>query len=143
MGNFRERICFGEKRVRPSERGQLDSLFLGGGGGLFLSLLLCGGLGESSRVEREGSAGRISNWLDFSGGEQMLEEGAADRSINLELFHDDGARETENLGHLLADFFEPLLVQEHFVVQLVLDLGLGPGLLLCLASLAFLSLRRL
>ena len=114
---------------------RLDSLLLGGGGGLFLSLLLEGRLCKSSRVEREVRAGDVSNWLDFSSAGDMSEKTSGDRSINLELFHDDGASEAENLGHLRADLVESLLVKEHIVVELVLDLGLGPGLLLSLGSL--------
>ena len=73
----------------------------------------------------------------------MAEESSADRSINLELFHDDGAGETKNLGHFRADLVEALLVEEHLLVELVLDLGLGPGLLLGLGALGFLGLRAL
>ena len=73
----------------------------------------------------------------------MSEKTSGDRSINLELFHDDGASEAKNLWHLRADLVEALLVQEDIVVELVLDLSLGPGLLLCLGTLAFVSLSAL
>jgi len=43
----------------------------------------------------------------------------------------------------LADLVEALLVQEDIVVELVLDLGFGPGLLLGLGSLGFGGLRAL
>ena len=65
----------------------------------------------------------------------MRNETSGDRSINLELFHDDGASNAENLGHLRGDLVEALLIKEDVVVELVLNLGLGPGLLLCLGSL--------
>jgi len=73
----------------------------------------------------------------------MSEKTSGDRSINLELFHDDGASEAKNLWHLRADLVEALLVQEDIVVELVLDLSLGPGLLLCLGTLALVSLSAL
>ena len=104
-------------------------------GSLLFSSLLLGGLGKLTPVEREIGAGDVADWEDITGASQVSEDGPGDRSINLELFHDDGAGEAENLGHLRADFVESLLVEEHIVVELVLDLGLGPGLLLSLGSL--------
>ena len=73
----------------------------------------------------------------------MRDETSGDRSVNLELFHDDRARDAENLGHLCADFVEALLVEEDIIVELVLNLGLGPGLLLGLGSLALVGLGAL
>ena len=73
----------------------------------------------------------------------MPDESSGDRPINLELFHDSRARDTEDLGHLRADFVEALLIEEDIVVELVLDLGLGPGLLLGLGTFRLLSLRAL
>ena len=70
----------------------------------------------------------------------MLHEASGDGTINLELFHDGGASDAKNLGHLRADLLKTLLVQEDFVVHLVLDLGLGPGLLLGLGTLALVGL---
>ena len=122
---------------------RLDSLLLGGSGGLFLSLLLEGRLGVLTRVEREVGAIDFADCLNFSGAGHVSEETSGDRSINLELFHDDGASEAKNLWHLRADLVEALLVQEDIVVELVLDLSLGPGLLLCLGTLAFVSLSAL
>ena len=104
-------------------------------GGLLFGSLLLGGLGKLTPVEREVGAGDVADWEDITGASQVSEDGPGDRSINLELFHDDGASEAENLGHLRADLVESLLVEEHIVVELVLDLGLGPGLLLSLGSL--------
>jgi hypothetical protein len=73
----------------------------------------------------------------------MTNESSGDRSINLELFHDDGARDAENLWHFRADLIEALLVQEDVAVELVLNLGLGPGLLLCFGTLGLVSLSAL
>ena len=73
----------------------------------------------------------------------MCDETAGDRSVNLELFHDDGAGDAEDLGQLGADLVEALLVEEDVVVELVLDLGLGPGLLLGLGSFALVGLGAL
>ena len=70
----------------------------------------------------------------------MLEESSGDSAINLELLHDDGARQAENLGDLSADLVKALLVQEDVLVELVLYLCLGPGLLLGLDSLGFTGL---
>ena len=122
---------------------QLDSLLLGGGGSLLLGLLLESGLGLDSSVEGEGGVGDVTDSLDFASAGHVPDEASGDRSIYLELFHDDGAGEAENLRHLLADFVESLLLQEHIVVELILDLGLGPGLLLCLGSLSLLRLGAL
>ena len=124
-------------------RKQLDSLLLGGSGSLLLGLLLQGGLGELAGVEREVRAADIADGLDVARAGHDADEGAGSRSINLELFHDDGARDAENLGQFRADLVESLLVEEHIVVELVLDLGLGPGLLLSLSSLGLLGLRTL
>ena len=122
---------------------RLDSLLLGGSGGLFLSLLLEGRLGVLTRVEREVGASDVADWLNFSRAGHVSEETSGDRSINLELFHDDGASNAENLGHLRADLVEALLIKEDVVVELVLNLGLGPGLLLCLGSLGLVGLSAL
>lgn len=116
---------------------------LGGGGSLFLGLLLESGLGLGAGVEGELGIANISNGLDFSGCGARSEDTAGDRSIYLELFHDDGASQTEDLWHLLHDLVESLLIQENIVVKLVLDLGLGPGLLLGFGSLSLLSLGTL
>ena len=121
----------------------LDSLLLGSGGSFFLGLLLEGRLGESSREEREARAADISDRLDLSRASQVRNETSGDRSINLELFHDDGAGNAENLGHLRADLVKALLIKEDVVVELVLNLGLGPGLLLCLGSLGLVGLSAL
>ena len=121
----------------------LDSLLLGSGGSLFLGLLLEGRLGKSSSEETKVGAADIANWLDLSGAGQMRDQSSSDRSINLELFHDDGAGNAKNLGQLGADLIKTLLIEEDIVVELVLNLGLGPGLLLCLGSLALVSLSAL
>ena len=73
----------------------------------------------------------------------MRDETSGDGSINLKLFHDDRAGDAENLGHLGADLVKTLLIEEDIVVELVLNLGLGPGLLLCLGTLGFVSLSAL
>ena len=120
------------------------SLLLALGSGLFFfSLLLEGRLGILTSVEREIVAGNVTDRLDVTRLDEVPEEGPADRSINLELFHDSRASDAENLGHLGADFVEALLVKENFVVELVLNLGLGPGLLLGLGTLGLLSLSAL
>ena len=121
----------------------LDSLLLGSGGSLFLGLLLEGRLGKSSSEETKVGAADIANWLDLSGAGQMRDQSSSDRSINLELFHDDGAGNAKNLGQLGADLIKTLLIEEDIVVELVLNLGLGPGLLLCLGTLGFVSLSAL
>ena len=71
--------------------GQLDSLLLllGEGGGLILCFLLEGRLGKFATVEREVGGVNISYLLDLTGLAQVLEEGSGDRSIYLELFHND------------------------------------------------------
>ena len=104
-------------------------------GSLVCGSLLLGGHGKFTPVEREIRAGDVADWENITGARQVSHESPGNRSINLELFHDDGASEAENLGHLRADLVESLLVEEHIVVELVLDLGLGPGLLLSLGSL--------
>ena len=73
----------------------------------------------------------------------MPDKASCNGTINLELFHDDGAGNAENLWQLLADLVESLLVEEDILIELVLYLGLGPGLLLCLSSLGFVSLSAL
>ena len=104
-------------------------------GSLVCGSLLLGGHGKFTPEEREIRACDVADWENITGASQVSHESPGNRSINLELFHDDGASEAENLGHLRADLVESLLVEEHIVVELVLDLGLGPGLLLSLGSL--------
>ena len=77
----------------------------------------------------------VSNASDFSSGGQFFDEGSCYGSVDLELFTQDGASDHEDLGNLSANLFKSLLIQEHVVVELVLDLGLSPGLLLGLGSL--------
>ena len=108
--------------------------------GLLLKSLLFGRLGKFTGVEGEIAAGNITNGLDVTSAGEMSDETSGDSSINLELFHDDGSCNAENLGKLGADLVKTLLIEEDIVVELVLDLGLGPGLLLCLGSLGFVSL---
>ena len=119
------------------------SLLLGSGGGLLLGLLLKSRLGFASGVEREIATGNITDRSDISGAGKVSQETPGDRSINLELFHDSGARDHQNLWHLRADLVESILVEEHLVVKLVLNLGLGPGLLLSLGSLGLVRLGAL
>ena len=136
-----------EEGIRLSTRGRkwLGSLLLilGSSCGLILSLLLESRLGELALVEGETGVGNVTDGDDISGTGEVSEKGSSDGAVNLELFHDDGSGEAENLGHLLTDFGESLLIEENIGVELVLYLGLGPGLLLSLGSLSFSGLSAL
>lgn len=62
--------------------------------------------------------------------EAVADEGACDRAVYLELFTERGAGDAKNFCHFLRNLLVALLVKEDVVVELVLDLDLGPGLLL-------------
>ena len=145
--NFRERFCFYQKKEScfPLEGRSLDSLLLvlGLSGSLVLSLLLKGWFGKLTGVEGEIAASDISDWLNISGTSEVSEETSSDGTIDLELFHDNGAGKAQNLWHLLADLVKSLLVQENVLVELVLNLSLGPGLLLGLGSFGLVGLSAL
>ena len=109
-------------------------LLLGISGSSLLGGLLEGRLGLNSREDLEV---RVA-FADSSNGtalEAVPDEGASDRSVDLELFAERGAGDAENLCHFLRNLFVALLVEEDVVVELVLDLDLGPGLLFRLAAL--------
>ena len=101
-------------------------------GGLFGSLLESRlSLGAGVEIELSGGA------VDSSDGAllgELLDEGASDGSVHLELLHDDAASDNEDLGDLGGDLSESLLVEEDVVVKLVLNLYLGPGLFLGLTA---------
>ena len=133
----------GNPAIRRVQRRPGSLLLLVGSSFLFLSLLLKSRFGLDAGVEREVVASNITNGLDLSSLSKVPEESPGDRSINLELFHDGRASEAQNLGHFGADLVEALLVEEDLIVELVLDLGLGPGLLLGLGALRLLGLSAL
>ena len=107
---------------------------LGLGTGSLLSGFLGGGLGLSSLVEVERGV-LVSDGLDEVLLAQVLDESTGDGSSNLELFAKDCSGDAEDLGDLLDHSLVLLLVEEHSIVELLLDLDLGPGLLLGLCAL--------
>ena len=102
-------------------------VLLGSSSGL-LSSLLQSALSLSAGVEIELS-GVFADGLDSASISKLLDEGAGNGSVNLELFHEGGAGDNEDFGDFLAHLEVALLIEENIVVELVLDLNLGPGLL--------------
>ena len=116
------------------KRALVSSLLLGiSGSGLFGGLLE-GRLGLDSTEDLEVRVA-VADSSNGAALEAVPDEGASDGSVHLELFAERGAGDAENLCHFLRNLFVALLVEEDVVVELVLDLDLGPGLLLRLAAL--------
>jgi len=120
----------------PSIFLQKDSSFslllLGGFLGVSGSFL-GGGLGLATHVQIETGV-LLSNWLDKTLLVEVLDEGSGDRSTHLELLAKNGSGDAQDLGHLLDHSLVLLILQEDGIVKLFLNLNLGPGLLLSLAS---------
>jgi len=106
---------------------------LGGEERGFLSGLLGSGLSLASREQVEFS-GVLSDAPDGALLFKLVDQGAGDGPVDLELLHEGRAGDNQDLGDLTGYLREALLVEEDLVVELVLDLDLGPGLLLGLAS---------
>ena len=103
-------------------------------GGLFGSLVESRlSLDAGVEIELGGSGLEL---LDASLLGELLDEGASDGTVHLELLHEGRAGDNEDLGDLGGDLSESLLVEVDVVVKLVLYLNLGPGLLLSLAAFA-------
>lgn len=77
----------------------------------------------------------ITDSLDGALLEAVLDQSACDGAVDLELLAKRRTGDAENLCHFLRNLFVAFLVEEHIVVELVLDLDLGPALLLSLAAL--------
>ena len=76
----------------------------------------------------------LTNALDSSLSLKLLDDGTSDRTVYLELVHEDAASNAKNLGDFACNFCPSFFVKEHIVVKLVLYLYLGPGLLLWLCA---------
>jgi hypothetical protein len=82
----------------------------------------------------------ITDLNDFATLSHVLDEGTSNGAGNLELFAKNGSGDAENLGDLLVHSLVLLIIEIDSVVKLLLDLGLGPGLLLCLGTFGVLLL---
>jgi len=82
----------------------------------------------------------ITDLLDFASFSHVLDEGTSNGAGNLELFAKNGSGDAKDLGDLLVHSLVLLIIEEDSVIKLLLDLGLGPGLLLCLGTLRVLRL---
>ena len=56
----------------------------------------------------------------------MVDHEASNGSVNLELLAEDGSSNAKNFWDFGAEFLVSLLIEEDFVVQLILDLDLSP-----------------
>lgn len=77
----------------------------------------------------------LTDSLDGALLEAVLDQSAGDGAVDLELLAKRRTGDAENLCHFLRNLFVALLVKEHVVVKLVLNLDLGPALFLGLAAL--------
>ena len=75
-----------------------------------------------------------TDWFDQALFVHILNKGTCNRSSNLKLLAKNGSGDAKNLWHLLNHSLVLLLVEEHGIVKLFLNLNLGPGLLLCFGS---------
>jgi hypothetical protein len=120
------------ERIR-SMREARSLLRLSGSASSLFGGLLEGRLGLHSGEEVEAGMA-VTNASDGSTGLSVLDKGTSDRSVDLELFAEDASCNAEDFCHFLRDLFVALLIEEDIVVELVLDLGLGPAILLLLCS---------
>ena len=56
----------------------------------------------------------------------MVDDETGNGSVNLELLAEDGSGDAQDLWDLGAELFVALLVEEDFIVKLILNLDLGP-----------------
>ena len=77
-----------------------------------------------------------SDWDNESSLAKFLDEGACNRTADLELFTDNSSGDTKDFGYRLEHSFELRVLEENGVVKLFLDLNFSPALLLGLGSLA-------
>ena len=117
----------------------LSLLLLGGLGSSIISSSFKSGLGEGTLIEVEGSV-LLTNWLDEVLLMHVLDKGSGNGSTNLELLAEDGSGNAEDLWDFLEHSLVLLLIEEHGVVKLFLNLDLGPGLLLSSLALTFAGL---
>ena len=75
-----------------------------------------------------------SDGLDETLLAELGEEHTGDGSVHLELLNEHGAGNAEDLGNFVHELIVALLIKEDVVVKLILDLDLGPALLLCFSS---------
>ena len=59
-------------------------------------------------------------------GSEVGDEETSDGTVNLELLAEDGSGDAKNFWDFGAEFLVSLLIEEDFVIQLVLDLDLSP-----------------
>ena len=102
------------------------------------SLLLLGELGLLSRVDRE-SGVVVTDLSDKTLAVEIFDDLSGDCAVHLELVGKLRHGDREELGCILDDSLVSLLVEEDGVVELFLDLDLGPRLLLSLSSTGLLS----
>jgi hypothetical protein len=102
----------------------LSLLLFGFLSSFFSNSLKCG-LGEGALIEIERSV-LLTNWLDEILLVHILDKGSGDGSTNLELLAKDGSGNAEDLWDFLEHSLVLLLIQEHGVVKLLLNLDLGP-----------------
>ena len=103
---------------------QRSSLLLSGGCS-FLGSSLGSGLGESTLVEVKLGV-LISDWSDQVLFAKVLDKSTSDGATNLELLAKDGSGDAEDLGDFLEHSLVLLVLEEHEVVSLLLNLDLGP-----------------
>ena len=112
-------------------------VFLGLSGGIFSSLF-SGTLGLSSSHKVElGVLG--TDGFELSLLVEISDEGSGNGSVDLELLAQDSAGDAKDLWDFVAEFLVSTFVKEDFVVKLILDLHLGPGLLLGFTASLFSS----
>ena len=104
-------------------------LDFGSDGSSFLCGLFKGRLGLDALVEVEFGVG-VTAAGDQTLTCEVADESTRDGTIDLEFFAKDSASDAKNLLALGGDLVVPPLVEEDFIVKLVLDLNLGPALLI-------------
>jgi len=104
------------------------SLFLRSGSSI-ISSLLKSGLGLDTLIEIEAGV-LLSDWFDQLLSGKILDQSSSDGTTDLEFLTENGSGDAKNLWDLLDHSLVLLLIQEYGIVKLLLNLGLGPGLLL-------------
>ena len=115
---------------------------LGGSSGSFLGGLLQGTLGLDTGEDLEVRVA-VTDWLDGTALDTVLDECAGNGAVDLELFDEGSTSNAENFCHFLRNLFVAFLVKEDIIVKLILDLDLSPALLLGLTATLLLELSAL
>ena len=68
----------------------------------------------------------MSNGFEEVLRDEVVDQETGNGSVNLELLAEDGSGDAQDFGDFVGELLVSLLIEEDFIVELVLDLDLGP-----------------